>query len=77
MLNTRGAGSVPRARRLRGGPTTSEEFEDPAVSGTDPIIVMIGISGMVTYCLKHDVRTILVESDDRFARDRVVQEMGN
>ena len=32
---------------------------------------------MVTYGLQHGVRTSLVESGDRFARDRVVQETGN
>ena len=31
---------------------------------------------MVNYCPKHGVRTILVESGDRFARDLVVQETG-
>jgi hypothetical protein len=76
MLETRGAGSVTRARRLRGGPTTSVEFEDPAVSGTDPLIGRRGFSDMVTYCLKYGVRTLLVESGDRFARGRMVQDMG-
>ena len=32
---------------------------------------------MVTDCLKHGVRTLLADSGDRFARDRVVQDLGN
>ena len=32
---------------------------------------------MVTDCLKHGVRTFLVESGDRLAKGRVVQEMGD
>jgi len=58
------------------GTTISEEFKDPAISGTDSLIWRRGFSDMVNYCLKHGVRTILVESGDRFARDLVVQETG-
>ncbi len=47
ILNTRGAGSVPRARRLRGGHTTTEEFEYLAVSGADPLIGTRRFSDMV------------------------------
>ena len=53
-----------------------EEFRDPAVSGTDPIINRKGFASMMCYCVKHDVRTVLVESGDRFARDLMVQETG-
>ena len=52
------------------------EFRDPAVSGTDPIISRPGFATMVDYCTTHHVKTILVESGDRFARDLMVQETG-
>ena len=53
------------------------EFSDPAVRGTDPRSGMRGFSDMVHYCRQLGVRTMLVESGDRFARDRVVQETGS
>lgn len=43
-------------------------------SGTEPPINRAIFSNMVSYGTHHGVEMILVESDDRFARDLVVQE---
>ena len=56
--------------------TIMQEYKDPAVSGTDPLISRPGFSGMVADCVQYGIKTILVESGDRFARDLVVQETG-
>ena len=56
--------------------TIVQEFKDPAVSGTDPLISRPGFSNMVAYCMQYGIKTILLESGDRFARDLVVQETG-
>ena len=53
-----------------------QEYKDPAVSGTDPLISRPGFSRMVADCIEYGIRTMLVESGDRFARDLVVQETG-
>ena len=56
--------------------TIMQEYKDPAVSGTDPLISRPGFSHMVADCIEYGIRTMLVESGDRFARDLVVQETG-
>ena len=56
--------------------TIMQEYKDPAVSGTDPLICRPGFSRMVADCIACGIKTILVESGDRFARDLVVQETG-
>ena len=56
--------------------TIMQEYKDPAVSGTDPLISRPGFSRMVADCIEYGIRTMLVESGDRFARDLVVQETG-
>ena len=50
------------------------EFRDPAVSGTDALVLRRGFADCVEYCLEHGVKYIIVESGDRFARNLVVQE---
>ena len=52
------------------------EFSDPAISGTDPLEGRPGFAALVNKCLDTDIRTILVERVDRFARSILVQELG-
>jgi DNA invertase Pin-like site-specific DNA recombinase len=52
-------------------------YRDPAVSGADQIDGRPGFSELLVYLADHpDVRTILVETAGRFARDLIVQETG-
>jgi len=53
------------------------EFYDAAVSGTDPIESRPGFAAMLERIAGNGVRTILVESPDRFARDLIVQLTGH
>lgn len=53
------------------------EFYDAAVSGTDPIESRPGFAAMLQRIAGNGVRTILVESPDRFARDLIVQLAGH
>jgi DNA invertase Pin-like site-specific DNA recombinase len=53
-------------------------YYDAAVSGADPIDTRPGFRQLLAYVAEHaDVRTILVESASRFARDLVVQLTGH
>jgi DNA invertase Pin-like site-specific DNA recombinase len=53
-------------------------YYDAAVSGADPIDTRQGFRELLTYMADHaDVRTILVESASRFARDLAVQLTGH
>jgi DNA invertase Pin-like site-specific DNA recombinase len=52
------------------------EFYDAAVSGADMIHVRPGFDDMLKAILSNGVRTILVETANRFARDLIVQETG-
>jgi DNA invertase Pin-like site-specific DNA recombinase len=52
-------------------------YRDPAVSGTDPVPSRPGFSAMLDALVGDGVRTILVESPDRFARDLAVQLAGH
>jgi len=52
------------------------EFYDAAVRGTDPITARPGFAAMLTAIAENGVRTILVETANRFARDLIVQETG-
>ena len=45
------------------------EFYDAAVSGADPVAEREGFAAMLERIAGNGVRTILVESPDRFARD--------
>ena len=52
-------------------------FYDAAVSGADAIEDRDGFARMLTYLADHPhVRTVLVETASRFARDLIVQETG-
>src|SRR4051812_43249311 len=62
----------------RAGFTLREQpFYDAAVSGADAIDARPGFAALLAYIGEHpEVRTILVESAHRFARDLIVQETG-
>jgi DNA invertase Pin-like site-specific DNA recombinase len=53
-----------------------ETYHDAAVSGGDPVTTRPGFSAMLERLLSNGVRTILVETASRFARDLIVQETG-
>jgi DNA invertase Pin-like site-specific DNA recombinase len=53
------------------------EYYDSAVSGADPIGERAGFRAMLDRIAGNGVRTILVESPDRFARDLTVQLTGH
>jgi DNA invertase Pin-like site-specific DNA recombinase len=55
------------------GYTLVDEFYDAAVSGADPINERAGFKAMLDRIAGNGVRTIIVESPDRFARDLAVQ----
>src|SRR5262245_61450749 len=52
------------------------EFYDTAVSGADPIETRPGFAAMLERIEGNGVRTIIVETANRFARDLMVQEVG-
>ena len=52
------------------------EFNDPAVSGADHIETRPGFAAMLARIAGNGVRTIIVETASRFARDLMVQEVG-
>ncbi len=52
-------------------------FYDPAISGADPIGDRPGFKAMLDRIAGNGVRTIIVESPDRFARDLTVQLTGH
>jgi DNA invertase Pin-like site-specific DNA recombinase len=54
-----------------------DEFYDAAVSGADPIGERPGFKAMLDRIAGNGVRTIIVESPDRFARDLTVQLTGH
>jgi DNA invertase Pin-like site-specific DNA recombinase len=51
-------------------------FYDAAVSGADPVEVRPGFAAMMARIAGNGVRTIIVETANRFARDLMVQEVG-
>jgi DNA invertase Pin-like site-specific DNA recombinase len=53
------------------------EFNDPAVSGADPVMERPGFAAMLAYMLGNGARTVLVENASRFARDLAVQIAGH
>ena len=53
-----------------------EEFYDAAVSGADDINERPGFAAMLQRLLGNGVRTIIVDTASRFARDLIVQETG-
>lgn len=52
------------------------EYYDAAVSGADPIEARAGFAAMLERIEGNGVRTIIVETASRFARDLMVQEVG-
>ena len=53
-----------------------EEFYDAAVSGADAVDARQGFGAMLKRIAGNGVRTIIVETANRFARDLIVQETG-
>jgi DNA invertase Pin-like site-specific DNA recombinase len=60
----------------RAGFEIVDSFYDAAVSGADPIETRVGFSALLDRIESNGVRTVIVESPDRFARDLVTQELG-
>lgn len=58
------------------GFTIVAEFYDAAVSGADPIDTRPGFADALERIAGNGVRTIIVETASRFARDLIVQEVG-
>jgi DNA invertase Pin-like site-specific DNA recombinase len=60
----------------RAGYELLDKFNDAAVSGADPIESRPGFAAMLERIAGNGVRTIIVETASRFARDLMVQEVG-
>jgi DNA invertase Pin-like site-specific DNA recombinase len=60
----------------RAGYEIVEEFYDAAVSGADYIEDRRGFRALLDRIKSNGVRTVIVESADRFARELMVQELG-
>jgi DNA invertase Pin-like site-specific DNA recombinase len=60
----------------RSGFDVVDWFYDPAVSGGDPIETRPGFAAALARIAGNGVRTIIVETANRFARDLMVQEVG-
>jgi DNA invertase Pin-like site-specific DNA recombinase len=60
----------------RAGIVIVDWFEDAAVSGADAIDVRPGFSAALARIAGNGVRTVIVETANRFARDLMVQEVG-
>jgi DNA invertase Pin-like site-specific DNA recombinase len=58
------------------GMVVVEWFYDAAVSGADPVEARPGFTAALTRIAGNGVRTIIVETANRFARDLMVQEVG-
>ena len=52
------------------------EYYDAAVSGADPVEQREGFAAMLQWIATNDVKTIIVETANRFARDLIIQETG-
>lgn len=52
------------------------EYYDAAVSGADPLDARDGFKRLLQHIASNGVRTVLVETANRFARDLIVQETG-
>lgn len=77
-----GKDSVPRQRQAiqayanRAGYKIVAWFDDPAVQGDDTIDCRPGFAAALEKIAGNGVRTIIVETANRFARDLMVQEAG-
>src|SRR5260370_5448823 len=58
------------------GAVIDDWFYDAAVSGADPIEARPGFAELLARIANNGVRTIIVETANRFARDLMVQEVG-
>ncbi len=56
--------------------TVVDWFNDPAVSGADPLEARPGFAALLDRVENNGVRVVLVEDASRFARDLVAQELG-
>lgn len=54
-----------------------DTYYDAAVSGADPVTARPGFAAMMERIASNGVRTIIVETASRFARDLIVQETGH
>lgn len=52
------------------------EYSDDAVKGADPVDQRPGFAAILSHIAGNGVRTIIVETASRFARDLIVQETG-
>lgn len=66
-----------RSYAARAGLTIAAEYYDAAVSGADHIDARPGFAELLAYAAANSVRSIVVESASRFARDLIVQETGH
>ena len=64
------------AHAKRAGIEIADTFNDAAVRGTDPIDTRPGFGAMLERIEAGEVRTVVVETSSRFARDLMVQEVG-
>jgi Resolvase, N terminal domain len=60
----------------RAGVVLVGEFNDPAVSGADPIQSRPGFAALLDRIEGNGVRTVIVEGASRFARELMTQELG-
>ncbi len=60
----------------RAGIEVDKWYYDAAVSGADPIDTRPGFAAALEHIASSGVRTIIVETANRFARDLIVQETG-
>jgi DNA invertase Pin-like site-specific DNA recombinase len=60
----------------RAGYELVAEFSDDAVKGSDPVDARPGFAAMLARIASNGVRTVIVETASRFARDLIVQETG-
>ncbi|MCK1354214.1 recombinase family protein [Bradyrhizobium sp. CW7] len=65
-----------QARANRAGYKMVAWLDDPAVAGSDMIDVRPGFMAALEKVASNGVRTIIVETASRFARDLIVQETG-
>jgi DNA invertase Pin-like site-specific DNA recombinase len=61
----------------RAGFEIVDSYYDAAVSGADPVDTRPGFAAMLARIAGNGVRTIIVETANRFARDLMVQEAGH
>jgi len=64
------------AKRARFSIEDADWFNDPAVSGADPIETRPGFNRLLDRIESNGVRTVIIEDATRFARDLMTQELG-